>query len=84
MTNLEQCASGWDGSQITKVVDLTLLLEPGRKRELAGGVEAKSVGEAGRILLDPVLPRLCPIRDADLVARKERDLTLLRTRKTLH
>ena len=69
MTNLEQSASGGDGSQIAKVIDLTLLLESGRKRELAGGVEAQSVGEVGRILLDPVLPRLCPVRDADLFGR---------------
>ena len=83
MTNLEQCASRGDGSQIAKVIDLTLLLEPGRKRELASGMEAQSVGEVGRVLLDPVLPRLCPVRDADLVAQK-RDLTVLRIRKTMH
>ena len=35
-------------------------------------MESQSVGEVGRILLDPVLPRLGPVGDADLVARKER------------
>ena len=71
-TNLEQRAARGDGSQITESIDLTLLLEPGGKGELAGGMEAHSVGEVGRSGLNySVLPRPCPVGDADLVAQKE-------------
>ena len=71
-TYLEQRASGGDGPQLAQIRDLTLLLESGRKGELAGGMEAHSVGEVGRSgLNDSVLPRPCPVGDADLVAQKD-------------